>query len=90
MLGWATRAPQQRVTRVCADVASADVAEHMQVETKPLVSTDFVNDPASSIVDAPSTMVIDGTMVKLYAWYDNEWGYSCRMGEIGAMVLASL
>ena len=62
----------------------------VQVETKPLVSTDFVNDPASSIVDAPSTMVIDGTMVKIYAWYDNEWGYSCRMGEIGAMVLASL
>lgn len=70
--------------------ASADVGACSQVETKPLVSTDFVNDPASSIVDAPSTLVIDGSMVKIYAWYDNEWGYSCRMGEIGAMVLASL
>jgi glyceraldehyde 3-phosphate dehydrogenase len=62
----------------------------VQVETRPLVSTDFVNDPASSIVDAPSTMVVDGTMVKIYAWYDNEWGYSCRMAEIGADVIASL
>lgn len=62
----------------------------LQVETQPLVSTDYVNDPASSIVDALSTMVIDGTLVKLYAWYDNEWGYSCRMAEIGEMVLKSL
>lgn len=62
----------------------------MQVETQPLVSTDFVNDPHSSIVDAPSTMVVDGKMVKIYAWYDNEWGYSCRMAEIGKMVIESL
>ena len=61
-----------------------------QVETQPLVSMDFVNDPHSSIVDAPSTMVVDGKMVKILAWYDNEWGYSCRMAEIGKMVIESL
>lgn len=62
----------------------------VQVETQPLVSMDFVNDPHSSIVDAPSTMVVDGKMVKIFAWYDNEWGYSCRMAEIGKMVIESL
>ncbi|OHC46005.1 MAG: type I glyceraldehyde-3-phosphate dehydrogenase, partial [Rhodobacteraceae bacterium GWE1_64_9] len=46
-------------------------------ETRPLVSCDFTNDPRSSIIDAPSTMVINGTQVKIYAWYDNEWGYAC-------------
>jgi glyceraldehyde 3-phosphate dehydrogenase len=62
----------------------------LQVETEPLVSMDFVNDPHSSIIDAPSTMVVHGTMVKILAWYDNEWGYSCRMAEIGKMVIQSL
>ena len=62
----------------------------MQVEEKPLVSTDFVNNPHSSIVDALSTMVIDGNMVKIYAWYDNEWGYSNRMAEIGKIVIDKL
>ena len=45
-------------------------------EPRPLVSTDYVNDPRSAIIDAASTMVINGTQVKIYAWYDNEWGYS--------------
>ncbi|EGN74640.1 glyceraldehyde-3-phosphate dehydrogenase, type I [Idiomarina sp. A28L] len=47
-------------------------------EEKPLVSIDYKTDPRSSIVDALSTLVINGTQVKIYAWYDNEWGYSCR------------
>lgn len=51
-------------------------------ETTPLVSTDYTNDTRSSIIDAPSTQVIDGTMVKIYAWYDNEAGYSKRMAEL--------
>ena len=45
-------------------------------ETRPLVSSDFTNDPRSSIIDALSTMVVNGTQVKIFAWYDNEWGYS--------------
>ena len=51
-------------------------------ETRPLVSVDYVNDSRSSIVDALSTMVVDGTQLKVYAWYDNEWGYSCRMADL--------
>ena len=51
-------------------------------ETRPLVSVDFKGDTRSSIIDASSTMVTDGTMVKLYAWYDNEWGYVNRMVDL--------
>ena len=49
---------------------------------EPLVSTDYTNDTRSAIIDALSTQVIDGTMVKIYAWYDNESGYSKRMAEL--------
>lgn len=59
-------------------------------EERPLVSVDYKGDPRSSIIDAPSTMVIDGTQVKIYAWYDNEWGYMNRMMELTAKVVASL
>ncbi|UTW01060.1 ArsJ-associated glyceraldehyde-3-phosphate dehydrogenase [Marinomonas rhizomae] len=51
-------------------------------EERPLVSIDYKTDPRSSIIDAPSTMVINGTQVKLYVWYDNEWGYANRTAEL--------
>ena len=54
----------------------------------PLVSSDIVADPHSSILDAALTQVIDGTLVKLVAWYDNEWGYSCRLAELVEKVSA--
>ena len=57
-------------------------------ETKPLVSTDYTDDTRSSIVDALSTQVIDGTLIKIYAWYDNEAGYSKRMAELCNIVAA--
>lgn len=59
-------------------------------EPRPLVSCDFTNDPRSAIIDAPSTMVINGTQVKIYAWYDNEWGYACRLADITRMVAQHL
>ncbi len=59
-------------------------------EERPLVSTDYVHDPRSGIVDALSTMVVDGTHLKVYIWYDNEWGYVNRMMEIAKMVAAGL
>lgn len=59
-------------------------------ETRPLVSTDYTNDIRSSIVDAPSTMVVNGTQVKVYAWYDNEMGYAYRLVDVALMVGASL
>jgi glyceraldehyde 3-phosphate dehydrogenase len=60
------------------------------VSDEPLVSTDFRGDERSSIVDSESTMVIGGTMVKVIAWYDNEWGYSCRVADLVAHVAARL
>ena len=59
-------------------------------ETRPLVSTDYTNDERSSIIDAPSTMVINGTQVKIYAWYDNEMGYAHRLVDVACMVGDSL
>lgn len=55
-------------------------------EERPLVSSDYCGDPRSSIVDALSTMVINGTQVKIYAWYDNEWGYANRTVELAKLV----
>jgi glyceraldehyde 3-phosphate dehydrogenase len=60
------------------------------VSDEPLVSMDFKGDERSSIVDSASTMVIGGTMVKVIAWYDNEWGYSCRVADLVAHVAARL
>ncbi len=54
---------------------------------EPLVSIDFKANPASSIVDALSTMVIGGDMVKVLSWYDNEWGYSCRLADLTAYIV---
>ena len=59
-------------------------------EERPLVSIDYKDDPRSSIIDALSTMVVDGTQVKILAWYDNEWGYSCRMAELARKVAVSI
>ncbi len=59
-------------------------------ETRPLVSTDYTNDERSSIVDAPSTMVVNGSQVKIYAWYDNEMGYAHRLVDVALMVGAAL
>jgi glyceraldehyde 3-phosphate dehydrogenase len=60
------------------------------VSDEPLVSSDFRGDSRSSIIDSPSTMVLGGTMVKVIAWYDNEWGYSCRCADLLSLVAAKL
>ena len=65
--------------KAAADGALRGILEYCSEE---LVSTDFKGNPASSIVDAPSTMVIGGNMVKVLSWYDNEWGYSCRLADL--------
>jgi len=54
---------------------------------EPLVSSDFRGNPASSIVDSLSTVVIEGRLAKVLSWYDNEWGYSCRVGDLAALML---
>ena len=69
--------------------ANGDLRGILGYETRPLVSVDYVNDNRSTIVDALSTMVVNRTQVKIYAWYDNEWGYSSRMADL-ACHIASL
>lgn len=70
--------------------ASGPLAGILGYEERPLVSVDFRSDPRSSIVDALSTMVVDGTQVKVIAWYDNEMGYANRLAELTAKVARSL
>ncbi len=62
--------------------ASGPLKGIVQYSEEELVSSDIVGNPHSCIFDAPSTMVMDGTMVKVFGWYDNEWGYSCRVGDL--------
>ena len=61
-------------------------ANVMTVSTEPLVSSDIIGTPYSAIVDAGMTKVVDGDLVKILAWYDNEWGYSNRLVEMAIMV----
>jgi glyceraldehyde 3-phosphate dehydrogenase len=70
--------------------AEGPLAGILGYETRALVSSDYTNDPRSSIIDAQSTMVINGTQVKIYAWYDNEWGYACRLADIARMVAVAM
>jgi len=78
------------VNQLFRDAAAGDLNGILGLEDRPLVSTDYTNDPRSSIVDGPSTMVVDGTQLKIYAWYDNEWGYVNRMMELAVKVAATL
>ena len=80
----------QEVNRHLQEAAEGELRGILGFERRPLVSVDFVNDPRSSIIDGPSTMVVDGTQVKVIAWYDNEWGYVNRLIELAAKVAASL
>ncbi len=69
--------------------AEGPLAGILGYEERPLVSSDYVNDPRSAIVDAGSTMVVNGTQVKVYAWYDNEWGYAQRLTDVALMAGAA-
>jgi len=80
----------QEVNALFEAAANGPLKGILGYETRPLVSTDYVNDARSSIVDALSTMVINGTQVKIYAWYDNEWGYAHRLVDVALMVGAAL
>ncbi|HEX2528650.1 MAG TPA: ArsJ-associated glyceraldehyde-3-phosphate dehydrogenase [Geminicoccus sp.] len=69
-----------------AAAADGPLKNILGFEHRPLVSVDFRSDTRSAIVDGPSTMVVDGTSVKVFAWYDNEMGYACRLTELAAKV----
>lgn len=72
----------EAVNELLAAAAADEMDGILGFETRPLVSVDYKTDPRSSIIDAPSTMVINGTQLKLYVWYDNEWGYANRTAEL--------
>jgi glyceraldehyde 3-phosphate dehydrogenase len=75
------------VNRLFGAAADGPLAGILGFEPRPLVSADYTNDTRSSIVDGPSTMVTDETLLKVYAWYDNEVGYACRMVDLANIVM---
>jgi glyceraldehyde 3-phosphate dehydrogenase len=76
----------EQVNQAFQAAAAGELSGILEYCQEELVSMDFKGNPASSIVDAPGTMVIGGNMVKVLAWYDNEWGYSCRLADLAAYV----
>ncbi len=76
----------EEVNKAFQKAANGDLKGILEYCTEPLVSTDFKGNPASAILDALSTIVIAGNMVKVLAWYDNEWGYSCRLADLAAYI----
>jgi glyceraldehyde 3-phosphate dehydrogenase len=80
----------EQVNRAFQTAAEGPLAGILEYCEEPLVSMDFKGNPASSIVDALSTMIIGGNMVKIIAWYDNEWGYSCRLADLAAFVAGKM
>jgi len=76
----------EEVNQLLKQAAQGELKNIMGYEERPLVSIDYKTDPRSSIIDALSTMVVNDTQVKLYAWYDNEWGYANRTAELARMV----
>ena len=72
------------------EAASGKLEGILAVSEEQLVSMDFLHDPHSSIFDAPSTMVLGDHTVKVLAWYDNEWGYSCRVVDLVNLIMSRL
>lgn len=72
----------EEVNGLFEQAAKGSLAGILGYETRPLVSVDYAQDTRSAVIDALSTMVTDGTMLKVYAWYDNEMGYACRMVDL--------
>jgi glyceraldehyde 3-phosphate dehydrogenase len=81
------KATAEGVNKALTDAAQGPLKGILQVSTEPLVSIDFRRNPHSSIVDADYTKVMDGDFVKVFAWYDNEWGYSSRCVDLLKKVL---
>jgi glyceraldehyde 3-phosphate dehydrogenase len=86
----ARRTTVEEVNGLLQAAAEGPLRGILGYETRPLVSVDFLNDPRSGIVDAPSTMVVDETQVKILAWYDNEYGYVHRMVELANKLASTL
>jgi glyceraldehyde 3-phosphate dehydrogenase len=77
---------KEEVNEAFKDASTESLRGILGYTEEPLVSSDFRGDPRSSIFDAQSTMVMDGNLVKVLSWYDNEWGYSCRVADLCALI----
>jgi glyceraldehyde 3-phosphate dehydrogenase len=80
----------EEVNQMMKKAADGPMKRYMDVSMEPLVSIDYKGNTHSAIIDGLSTMVMEGNMVKVIAWYDNEWGYSCRVIDVAKMVAAKL
>lgn len=78
---------ESEVNALFRNAADGPLAGILGFESRPLVSVDYANDTRSAIVDGLSTMVTDHTLLKIYAWYDNEVGYACRMVDLANIVI---
>ncbi len=76
----------EQVNSAFREAASGKLKGILEYCEEPLVSSDFKGNQHSSIYDAPQTIVLGGNMIKVIAWYDNEWGYSCRMADLAIMI----
>lgn len=76
----------EEINATLKKAASSNLKGIMDYTDKPLVSSDFRGHPASAIIDGLSTMVLKGKMAKVLAWYDNEWGYSCRVADLAVLM----
>jgi glyceraldehyde 3-phosphate dehydrogenase len=77
-----TPTDRDTVNALLKEAANGPLAGILGYEERPLVSIDYKTDPRSSVIDALSTLVVNGSQVKIYAWYDNEWGYANRTVEL--------
>ncbi|MFZ5823990.1 MAG: type I glyceraldehyde-3-phosphate dehydrogenase [Bacillota bacterium] len=84
----ATKTTKEEINAALKAAAEGEMKGILGYEEAELVSTDFKGNAHSSIVDAPSTLLLDGNFVKVVAWYDNEWGYSCRLADLVAFLAA--
>jgi glyceraldehyde 3-phosphate dehydrogenase len=74
------------INEALKSAASAKMAGYLEYSDEPLVSSDFRGNPASSIIDGLSTVVLEEKMAKVLSWYDNEWGYSCRVADLAILM----
>jgi len=81
---------EEEVNELLSTAADGPLKGILGFESRPLVSVDFKDDPRSAVIDGPSTMVVDGTQVKILAWYENEWGYVNRLVELVRQVVTTL
>jgi len=77
----------EEVNEAFRKAANGELKGIVEYCDQPLVSSDFKGNPASAVFDALSTMVVDGSLIKVLAWYDNEWGYSCRLADLAAYIV---